>query len=296
MADYLETIARNAGGEVHGKQASIPGPGHSKFDRSLSLTIGDRGQIIWRSFANDSWQDVLPYLKGLGAKFEREPLSDEKRAALEARQAADNRARAGKRDIAADLWARARSVRGSLAERYLQEARGVALPQMAMVRYLPDCPFKPYHPEHETYPTMIAAISNGAGEIIGAHLTFLAADGKAKAAVNPSRKVIGQQKGGVIKLGVMGPMIVIGEGIESALSAGAACGLPALAAISAGNMAAIELPAGVEGVLIAFDREEAGVGRKAAAQLHKRLTAAGVSAEYMPPPASLKDWNEVEQR
>src|SRR5262249_61405337 len=39
------------GGEVAGGQALAPGPGHSRQDRSLAVTIGQTGKIIVCSFA-----------------------------------------------------------------------------------------------------------------------------------------------------------------------------------------------------------------------------------------------------
>jgi putative DNA primase/helicase len=51
----IQHIAAHMGGEVHtGRQAIVPGPGHSTVDRSLSITINDAGDdVLVYSFAGD---------------------------------------------------------------------------------------------------------------------------------------------------------------------------------------------------------------------------------------------------
>jgi hypothetical protein len=51
----LRTIARALGGEISGRQILAPGPGHSRFDRSLSIRIEPAapGGFVVHSFAGD---------------------------------------------------------------------------------------------------------------------------------------------------------------------------------------------------------------------------------------------------
>jgi len=50
----LKSIAHILGGEFRGNQVLAPGPGHSREDRSLSITISDSGDdIVVHSFAHD---------------------------------------------------------------------------------------------------------------------------------------------------------------------------------------------------------------------------------------------------
>src|SRR5580704_13321974 len=51
----IQHTAAHMGGEVHnGRQALVPGPGHSTVDRSLSITINDAGDdVLVNSFAGD---------------------------------------------------------------------------------------------------------------------------------------------------------------------------------------------------------------------------------------------------
>ena len=107
------------------------------------------------------------------------------------------------------------------------------------------------------------------------HRTFLARDGR-KANVEPAKASLGPVWGGAIRLQTIDPdkPLSIGEGIETAASAGRLLELPAWAALSAGNMAkALVLPPEVRRVIIATDPDDAG--RKAARDAWTRWTAEG---------------------
>ena len=56
-ATDLKTIVRRIGaGDIYngGRAATVPGPGHSSRDRSLSLRVSDDGaRVLWYSHAND---------------------------------------------------------------------------------------------------------------------------------------------------------------------------------------------------------------------------------------------------
>jgi hypothetical protein len=47
----LHEIARALGGDVSGREVLAPGPGHTAGDRSLSVILGDNGDIVVHSFA-----------------------------------------------------------------------------------------------------------------------------------------------------------------------------------------------------------------------------------------------------
>jgi len=291
----LRAIAERAHGEVRGNQALIPGPGHSPRDRSLSLALGDRGQVLWHSFAGDTWASVGPYLASLGVVQGRGGAQEEINAEREKRREAKELELGEKRAIARALWRAAQPIAGSLAEIYLK-TRGIdSVPDGADLRFHPTAPFTPYAPDYRRWPTMVGAITAADGEIIGAHLTFLKRDGSGKAPIDPSRKVIGSQKGGAIRLGKTQATVVVAEGVETALSAAARCGASAVAAISAGNLACFEPAEGVDGVLIAFDRDPNGVGQRDARKLMSRLNRKGVGAMLLEPPAGFSDWNEADQ-
>ena len=76
------------------------------------------------------------------------------------------------------------------------------------------------------------------------------------------RRGLGPMRGNAARLfHAPGPRLVIAEGVEDALAAHELTGLPAWAALSAGNMAALILPEHLREVLILADRDKHGLGQ-----------------------------------
>ncbi len=135
---------------------------------------------------------------------------------------------------------------GTLVEVYLR-SRGIEHPAPASLRFAHAL----FHRESgRKFPAMLGGIQNIEGRIVGVHRTFLRRDGTGKAEVEPVKKVGGIAWGGAVRLTPAQPIMVIGEGIETTLSAlasfyeadqGAALieGEPAAfwAALSLGNLA-----------------------------------------------------------
>lgn len=143
-------------------------------------------------------------------------------------------------------------------------------------------------------PAMAAAVTlPGWGEVIAVHRTYLAVDGSGKAAVDTPKKTLGSIRGGVIALEPLtsaGPL-VIAEGIETALSAKVLLGArSAWAAISAGNLASIALPAEARAIIIAADTD--APGQSAAWAAAERWRAEGRSVKVATPPAG-QDFNDM---
>jgi hypothetical protein len=137
------------------------------------------------------------------------------------------------------LWLTARPAAGTIVERYLVH-RGVPhwLAHLAArrLRLAPAAPWwdpevednyrRP--PDHVT-PAMLALVETPEGTTGGLHVTHLAPDGRGKAAFSPAKKMLGPQTdargrpGGVLLIPPpeAGATLVVGEGIESALSTAA---------------------------------------------------------------------------
>lgn len=130
------------------------------------------------------------------------------------------------------LWQAAKPVSGTHAAAYL-EARGLTPPTrlLADLRFVPDLEYHGYaNAESDrtsplgSYPTMLAAIRSVDGTMIGLHRTYLDPS-KPKKLIPPgdpkrnkAKKVLGEAKGGMIRLGEIGETLAIGEGIETVLS------------------------------------------------------------------------------
>ena len=141
--------------------------------------------------------------------------------------------------------------------------------------------------DHRRRPALVAAIADTACALQGVQVTLLSPTGAGKAAVATPRRVIGAMRGGAVKLTPARPDLVIAEGVETALSATSVFGRPAWAALSASNLAAFTPPALVERLIIAADRDDAGLdaGETLAARLAVRLEVS------IRPPDDVEDWN-----
>jgi hypothetical protein len=196
----------------------------------------------------------------------------------------------GTRNAAARLFAASVPVAGTLADSYLR-SRGIT--QMAAseaLRFHPKC----WHREEGQTkpvprPAMIAAVTDGAGVLQGAHRTWLAPDGHGKASVETPRRAMGHILGNAVRLTPHDNILVVGEGIETMLSVSeVAPGLPVWAALSSGHLGAVLLPEGLQRLYIAIDRDLAG--QRAAERLSARAIEVGVPVRVLEP--QLGDFND----
>ena len=194
--------------------------------------------------------------------------------------------RKSRQDAVQRLWQRSLPCPGTLAETYLaRRGIGHVAPSSAL-RFQADCP----HPGGTRLPALVSAVRSGAGALVAVQRTYLASDGR-KAALDPARATLGPVCGAALQLDPSGPELAIGEGMESSASAGMIFGLPAWAALSADNLAALVLPLEVRRVLIAVDHDKPG--REAADKAKQRWLAEGRTVRLaMPdtPGTDLNDW------
>jgi phage/plasmid primase-like uncharacterized protein len=145
---------------------------------------------------------------------------------------------------------------------------------------------------------MVAPVVNVNGALIGVHKTFLQFDGKF-AFQNPrdQRECRGVIAGGVIRLADYDPdrALVVGEGIETTLSAMQLLRLPGWSAIYAGGLLKAELPPEVQHIVIAADRDESGTGQRNAAEAGRRRRAEGRAVRIVMP-ITFGDFNDVLRR
>jgi len=193
--------------------------------------------------------------------------------------AADASKKANAQERALSLWRGSEPTAGTAAEIYLSH-RGLArLASSPTLRFRGDTP----HPEGGRYRALIALVSTAHSAPLAVHRTYLSRDGR-KANVTPVKASLGPVWGGAIRLHDLDPdrPLVIGEGIETAASAGMLTGLPAWAAISAGNLAkGLVLPPEAKRIVIATDPDDAG--RAAAGQAWKRWTDEGREVRFATP-------------
>ena len=272
-----------------GWRGTCPACGYSG---AFTLTLGTNGRpIYWCSCCQDK-AGIAAAVRGVGAgeqcagtKFV--PGKDE--AALERRLKAFEAARV--------VWSGAAPVTpDDPAAKYLTR-RGLAhLIGCLTLRYRDDVP----HPAGGRAMGLVALVQSVDGKPLGIHRTYLQPDGT-KTCLIPPKASLGPIWGGGIRLAAAAPKIIVGEGIESAASAGLLLGLPAWAAISAGNLGkGLVLPPDVRSVVIGADddgvsKQGRNPGIEAAEAAAARWLDEGRMVRIIKPSVTGKDFNDVLQ-
>jgi len=158
-------------------------------------------------------------------------------------------------------------------------------------------PRAPYVAEGETvgvWPAMFAPVTSSAGQILAWHRTYLTEDGQKADVPGPVRKLspaCGLLSGAAIRMSEpAGGVLGVAEGIETALGASLASGLPTVAAYSAGNLRAFVWPRLTRLVVFA-DADNAGTD--GAEGLRLRAVASGLACEVLTPTTPGYDWLDV---
>jgi hypothetical protein len=167
--------------------------------------------------------------------------------------------------------------------------RGItALHGTGNLRFHPRCYYRPDRERPtETWPAMIAAVTDLHGRITGAHRTWLDPDGfdsvrLGKAPVDTPRRAMGHLLGNAVRFGIARGVAAAGEGIETMLSLRRVMpDIPMMAALSAAHLAAILFPATLRRLYVVRDNDPAGDG--ALDRLFDRAHAARIEAVAMSP-------------
>ena len=138
-------------------------------------------------------------------------------------------------------------------------------------------------------PTLVAAISDAHDALQGVQVTLLSAHGTAKAAVATPRRVIGKLMGGMVRLADVQDELVVGEGVETMLTASDVFGVPAWAALSADNLSRLIISHPLRRLIIAADNDEAGM--RASQCLRDRMVRSTI-VEIERAPQGFNDWND----
>ncbi len=290
----LVQIVRALGGELYdgGRRANVPAPGHSRFDRSVSL-LYENERVVAHCFGDGDWKVVLDDLRGRGLiDGENRPTSLVIGSAAP-RISAPPASRALRIATAQRLWEMGRPLGRSPAEQYLRR-RGVVrpLPGPDAARYLAEAPTAAYAARSRTRPALMLGVREPNGTLTAVELTYVTPGGHRAADLKLSRKTVGvMPPSSAVRIDEASSRLLVAEGFLTALSASERFGLPAWALLSTSNLRGWLAPDGVRAVLIAGDTGPDG--EASAARLAVRLEDQGVAAEMVFPPAPHGDWNEA---
>ncbi|WP_334150410.1 DUF7146 domain-containing protein [Hyphomicrobium sp.] len=273
-------------------------PGRSMFVRLTGPESGKGAAGKWTDAASAEHGDLLDVIRESCGLTDFKDVADEARAFLSLprsqpepdRQRRPTAPPTGSSEAARRLFAMSQPMTRTLAETYLRKRGITALHETGALRFHPRCFYRPdEHSPTETWPAMIASVTDLAGRITGAHRTWLSPDGDGKAPIDTPRRAMGDLLGHAVRFGVTQDVMAAGEGIETMLSL--RCVLPTMpmvAALSAAHLSAILFPDILRRLYIARDDDPAGDGAMAA--LIDRAEQAGIEAIVLSP--ALGDFNE----
>lgn len=291
----LRDIVRNLGGDLYagGRRATVPGPGHSRRDRSLSLRLtGDGSRVLWQSFASDlRHPEVMDYL-GIEPDESAKASPAERAKERARREYEQRRQQQADRDLCQHIWAGVERIEGGPVEAYLW-SRGLVADGISDIGYHPAAPrFK--EPKDgqpiPTQPAMVALVRDAAGRAQALHLTYLKPDGSGKAFGDRSRLMFGAIAGCAVRLGQPSDgVLAVGEGIETCGAYSTLKGVTAWAALSTSGLQNFVVPPKIKRLIIAADADKGGMN--AARLLAER--ACKVCDVVIDPAPDGQDWADV---
>ncbi|WP_299864000.1 toprim domain-containing protein [uncultured Roseobacter sp.] len=278
-------------------------PGRSMYVRLKGSESGKGAAGKWTDAATGEHGDLLDVIQVSCGLIDFADVATEARRFLslpqpESDYTAKRRsapAPTGSPEAARRLFAMAKPIQGTLAEAYLRERGISALHENSSLRFHPNCFYRPdAHSPTETWPALIAAVTDLDGAITGAHRTWLDPNGFSeatlgKAPVDTPRRAMGNLLGHAVRFGVARDIMAAGEGIETMQSLKLVLpNMPMVAALSAAHLTAILFPTTLRRLYVACDNDPAGEG--ALENLVDRARAAGIEA--LPLMSCLGDFNE----
>ncbi|KRQ16213.1 DUF7146 domain-containing protein [Bradyrhizobium manausense] len=274
-------------------------PGRSMYVRLSGPDSGSGAAGHWTDAASAEHGDLLDVIRESCSFTDFRDVAEEARRFLRLQRTEPRRTPktiirtpvpAGSPEAAQRLFAVSQPIRRTLVETYLCNRGIKAVHDVGALRFHPRCHYRPDDTSPtETWPAMIAAVTDLADCVTGAHRTWLAPDGFGKAPVDTPRRAMGGLRGNAVRFGAADDVLAAGEGIETMLSLRYA--LPAMAmaaALSANHLAALLLPPTLRRLYIARDNDAAGDA--AAMTLTERAHADGIEAIIWSPRRG--DFNE----
>lgn len=274
-------------------------PGRSMFVRLTGPETGKGAAGKFTDAATGEHGDLLDVIRESCGLTDFREVAEEARRFLSLPHPEPNETRrnghvhpaaSGSPEASRRLFAMSQPIGGTLAETYLRNRGITASHGTASLRFHPRCYYRPdEHAPTETWPAIVAAVTDLAGRQTGAHRTWLSPDGMDKAPVETPRRAMGDLLGHAVRFGIAGEVLAAGEGIETVLSPRMVLPhMPMLAALSAAHLAAILFPASLRRLYVLRDRDPAGDGARDS--LIARAESVGIEAIGLSPMRG--DFNE----
>lgn len=276
-------------------------PGRSLYVRLTGSEDGRSRPGKWTDAANGDHGDLLDLIAARSSALSlRDTLAEARRfLSMPPPPSRDNPAasRASKPPRATPEAARkrfgaARPIAGTVVEAYLRKRALTDLRTYDPLRFDPRCWYRPAQEDapgvRNTWPAMIAAITDLRGEVTGIHRTWLDPATIDKASIAQPRRTLGPLLGNGVRFGAATDVMAAGEGLETTLSLREAMpALPLIAALSSGHLGAVLFPSQLRRLYVARDPDPAGDA--ALRILTQRAQAEGIELVALSP--ALDDFN-----
>ncbi|MFH7812413.1 MULTISPECIES: toprim domain-containing protein [Acetobacter] len=309
LAESAEAVCRHylSAGRRHGNYWLVGDvhntPGRSLYVRLHGPSEGRGAAGRWTDASTGAFGDLLDLIRDCLGLIEFRDVADEARSFLALPQPEPDRTADRPRtppshrpetggsstDAARRLWDASRPLSG-VATVYLRGRDLTRCSPMAALRFHPDCYYRAdADSPTETWPAMIAAVTDLEGRVTGVHRTWLARDGRGKAPVEMPRRAMGDLLGHAVRFGTVSDVMAAGEGIETALSLHEIMpDLPLAACLSSVHLAAMAFPPALRRLYVLRDDDLAG--DHAVTTLHARTQEAGIECLVLSP--RLADFND----
>lgn len=272
--------------------------GRSMFVRLTGPETGKGAAGKWTDAATGEHGDLLDVIRESCGLVDFKDVAEEARLFLSlprpepdpVPRSRPRKAPTGSPEASRRLFAMAQPIAGTIVETHLRNRAITALHETGSLRSHPRCYYRPEDGgPTETWPAMIASVTDLRGALTGIHRTWLLPDGADKAPVETPRRAMGDLLGHGVRFGVAQDVLAAGEGIETVLSARSGLPrMPMLAALSAAHLAAILFPPSLRRLYIVRDSDPAGDGARDS--LVERARSVGIEAIDLSP--VLGDFNE----
>jgi hypothetical protein len=303
----LQQLRAALGGEIRGNQVLCPGPGHSPRDRSLAVRPTSDGSFIVHTFsAGDDWRTcrdyvchklgMLPWHAGdeRDRRIPREHVRSFDQAVVdreeERRPYSEDEVR--RMALAVRIWGEAIDPRDTLAQKYLNEGRKLALPDtvaIRVLRYHPRCPWRDEDTGDTIFvPALIAAFTSfDDGSITAIHRVRVDQPHKWP---KTSRMMLGPVRRAAVMFDPAGDTLAIGEGVETCMAARELGFAPAWVLGSVGRVSKFPVIDGVKTLRILAEAGKASAD--AVGFCVPRWRAAGRDVQTVMPDHSFSDLND----
>ena len=279
IEDRADSIVRQLGGKWQGDFAMCRCPAHSDGKASLSVRVGERA-VLFHCFAGCTADKIMAALRSgkILAPADHNPG-----------QRQDSKGDLNK--LAVAVWRHAQPFAGTLADRYLREARSI-VPSGINARFDPRCQCGA-GANKAFAPALIVPIEEDAG-VVAIHWTFLRPDGRGKAAMDEPKRMLGNPGCGAVRWGgvPLDGILRLAEGVEDAASVMNLLGDGVFVwpVLGIERYQAVAIPESIHTVVIYSQHGREAAGAIARATPH--LTANGRQlVSKLPPHAG--DWNDL---